>query len=92
MGRRSPKLTPFRQGNLDALCGLYAAINAIRLATASSTHHLTEEDWAELFFALIIEAETAGASHAAGSGIGTKALFRLTKAAARHMADAHGVR
>jgi len=31
-------LKPFRQGQLDTLCGLYSAINAIRLASYSQKH------------------------------------------------------
>ena len=36
MPRRSG-LVPFQQGDLDGLCGIYALINAIRLATEENT-------------------------------------------------------
>ena len=56
MVRRSD-ISPYRQGQLDGLCGLYAIINAIRLATHDRTDEFGHEVWRDLLLALISEAE-----------------------------------
>src|SRR3954466_13010685 len=90
---RRTALVPFQQGHLDALCGVYALINAIRLATEDDTRDFPDAAWQELFFTLLLEAdEAAGAVDAVGSGIDPQPLFRVAQAAVRHMADEHGLR
>ncbi len=45
---RQTGLVPFQQGNLDGLCGIYALINAIRLATEADTRDFPDAAWQEL--------------------------------------------
>lgn len=59
MGRR---LMPFRQGALDALCGLYSVVNAIQFAmytlrhsARSLAHQKLDEHDAEVLFGRLIE-------------------------------------
>jgi hypothetical protein len=89
MARRSD-IAPYRQGQLDGLCGLYAIINAIRLATRDRTDEFSHGVWRELLLALISEAESVTAT-AVVHGIGAKPLCELAKAAQRHLASEHGV-
>jgi hypothetical protein len=56
MARRSG-IAPYRQGQLDGLCGLYAIINAIRLATHDRTDEFGHGLWRELLLALLGEAD-----------------------------------
>ena len=91
MARRSD-IAPYRQGQLDGLCGLYAIINAIRLATRDRTDELGHGVWRELLLALLGAAEdVVGTATAVVHGIGTKPLYELAKAAERHLASEHGV-
>jgi len=91
VSRRSD-IAPYRQGQLDGLCGLYAIINAIRLATRNRTDEFGHEVWRELLLALLGEAENVvGTATAVVHGIGTKPLYELAKRAARHLASEHGV-
>ncbi len=86
-------LVPFQQGDLDGVCGIYALINAIRLATEDDTRCFPDAAWQELFFTLLLEADAVvGTVEAVGLGIDTKPLFRVAQAAVRHMADEHGLR
>ena len=43
---------PFQQGDLDALCGVYALINALRLGNQTLTHP-KRIDWEALFAAIL---------------------------------------
>ncbi len=89
---RRTGLVPFQQGDLDSLCGIYALINAIRLATEADTRGFPEAAWQELFCALLLEAdEVVGAVDAVGLGIDPQPLFRVAQAAVRHMAAEHGI-
>ncbi len=45
------RLEPYLQGDLDGLCGIYAIVNAIRLALVNQNGRFTDEDWHELFCA-----------------------------------------
>lgn len=91
---RPAKLQPFEQGHLDGLCGLYALINAARLAVSrAEVDRCTNEDWEELFHVLLAGADDAiGAVRVTANGIKPKPLYRLAKLARRHMADQHGVK
>jgi hypothetical protein len=83
---------PIARASLDGLCGLYAIINAIRLATHHRTGEFSHAVWRELLLALISEAESVvGTATAVVHGIGTKPLYELAKAAERHLASEHGV-
>ncbi|WP_040577312.1 hypothetical protein [Methylopila sp. M107] len=69
---------PYRQGDLDGLCGLYAIINALRRATRREP--LEEDAWPWLFAELLRKADRSlGAVHAVTCGIDTKPLWRLAK-------------
>jgi hypothetical protein len=86
-GRRI--VTPYQQGSLDGLCGLYSIINAIRLATAGSCE-LGQEDWQELLYALAVATDdTVGLSMAMACGLNADPLFAIMRAGIRHMLDEH---
>ena len=90
---RRTSLVPYQQGDLVGLCGIYALINAIRLATEADTRDFPDTTWQELFFTLLLEADAVvGTVEAVGLGIDTKPLLRVAQAAVRHMADEHGLR
>lgn len=83
-------LLPFRQGELDGLCGIYAVINAIRLALGVRANLLRQRDWQDLFVALLESVDrSVGAAHAASNGIDTQPLRYLLKAAILHLATEH---
>src|SRR5918995_2496656 len=91
MARRL-EIAPYRRGQLDGLCGLYALINAIRLATHHHTGEFGHGVWRDLLLTLLGDAENVvGAATAVVHGIRTKPLYELAKHAARHMASEHGV-
>lgn len=50
---------PFRQGRLDSMCGIYAVINATRIASLPILR-LTADDCQDLFSQLVEELELAG--------------------------------
>jgi hypothetical protein len=82
---------PFQQGNLDGLCGIYALINAIRLATADHLH-LSNNEWMGVFGSLLAQADRhTGATDLVTGGIGTRRLIALTRYAIDHMANHHGI-
>src|SRR4051812_31992671 len=85
-------IAPYRQGQLDGLCGLYALINAIRLATHFHTGEFSHGVWRDLLLALLGEAEdVVGTATAVVHGIRTKALYELGKRAERHLASEHDI-
>ena len=82
---------PFQQGNLDGLCGIYALINAIRLATADQLH-LSNNEWMGVFGCLLAKVDQhTGATDLMTGGIGTRRLIALTRYAIDHMANHHGI-
>ena len=90
MARR--RLKPYQQGQLDGLCGVYAIINAVRLALGDRGGQFAQEDWQELFSALLVEAdEIVGTATIVSGGIDTRPLTKLLKLAVCHMADEHEV-
>ena len=77
---------PFRQGELDGLCGIYAIINAIRLVLGPRASLLKPADWHELFVVLLESIDgPIGAAHAAANGIETKPLRSLLRVASLHL-------
>lgn len=85
-------LKPYQQGQLDGLCGIYAAVNSIRLVLGVEGKHLHRQDWGELFHVLLCVADdSVGALAATAYGIDTKPLRKVFKAAVRHMADEHEI-
>ena len=93
MIKRRPALLPYRQGELDGLCGIYAVVNGVRLALKDRADEFTPEDWQAFFQALMLATdEVVGAAQVAGCGIFPKPLLRIAKIAARHMADEHDLK
>lgn len=83
---------PFLQGELDGLCGIYAIINAIRLAMGPRAGQLAAEHWHDLFAELMAAADDlVGAMQATVSGIEVRPFRKVLKRAARHMRDEHGI-
>lgn len=90
---RVKPITPYRQGQLDGLCGIYATVNAFRLVVGADGKHLHRQHWNELFYVLLSVADDCiGAVAATAWGIDTKPLRKVLKAAARHMADEHEIK
>jgi hypothetical protein len=82
---------PFQQGHLDGLCGIYALINTIRLATADQLD-LSNSEWMEVFGCLLAQADRhTGATNLVTGGIGTRRLIALTRCAIDHIASHHGI-
>lgn len=86
------RLRPYRQGELDGLCGLYAGINAVRWALRDVGAKISIDDWQTLFTVMLAAAEDrTGAYTATAFGIGTKSLLAMLKVARQHLADEHGI-
>jgi hypothetical protein len=82
---------PFRQGDLDALCGAYAVVNAVRLA-ALPRRRLGRAACLELFAALVDELAEAGRLRAfVTGGMNTGTLARLLRRAKRWLDAEHGL-
>ena len=82
---------PLEQGNLDGLCGVYAVVNATRLA-AHPHRRLSATDCYGLFAALL--AELAGEGRLRGfvtSGLGGRVMARLLRRAGRWLRKRHGL-
>ena len=89
--REQPRPLPFRQGNLDGLCGIYALINAIRLVTAEQLD-LSNVEWAGVFARLLAGADDdRGVAKVVTGGIGTWRLIALARAAIDHIAEQYGI-
>ena len=80
---------PFRQGDLDGLCGVYSTINAIRLLAPE----LDRAAATCLFSHLMSELPKIGArpEEVITEGLWRRALERLLRCAARKMADEYDV-
>lgn len=89
VNRKRP-LTPYRQGDLDGLCGLYAVVNAMRLSTKSQRVH--RSIWRDIFAELVILADLhVGISHALTCGIDRTSLIAILEGATRALAERHGL-
>jgi hypothetical protein len=88
-----PLIEPFRQGQLDGLCGVYAIVNAVRLAAQDHPLRLTRSDCEQLFYAILsdLECGTGGILHAVMNGMRPKRFHSATKSAVRHMRDEHDI-
>lgn len=78
--RSSDTIEPYRQGDLDELCGLYAIVNAIRLAEYPR-RKLSRADSRLLFYRGLKFLERRGYGDAPRVGIGTELWTKL----ARHL-------
>src|ERR671932_2235549 len=74
-------LQPYRQGDLDGLCGPYCVVNAVRLA-AHPQRRLREAECTELFAALMAELADIGRLRTAVTD-GTGKVGRLARGNAR---------
>ena len=87
-GRSS--LLPYHQGHLDGLCGIYAIINAVRLATADRLA-LSHDHWTGMFTCLVGEAEkTLNLTGLVATGLGTRQVMKLARYAAE-LVTAYGI-
>ncbi len=80
---------PYRQGDLDGLCGIYSAINAVRALCPE----IDGDEACWLFDPLVRHLPTAGgnASAAVANGICCGDEARLLAKAVRYMADEHDI-
>jgi hypothetical protein len=81
---------PLRQGDLDALCGIYAIINAMRLA-ARGHEAVGELNWRLLFEKLVFEADRKARRPTAACGIDQDRLWKLLNRACKQAAKRHGL-
>jgi hypothetical protein len=83
-----PSLSPYRQGGLDALCGLYAIINAMRRCLGEAY----DEIWPDVFEALLLSTEReVGLAEALTLGIRTKPFRAILQYATWTMAEQYGL-
>lgn len=87
-GRRLPQ--PFRQGDLDGLCGVYSTVNAVRVLCPEVDRKAAE--W--LFEVLMYELPELGrdTEAAVSGGIERPQLAGLIRAAIRYMAEEYEIR
>lgn len=72
-------IKPLQQGELDCFCGIYAAINAVRLALASSAKPIFRKDCHELFAVAAKFVANKDASEALTWGLALRRRLALTK-------------
>jgi hypothetical protein len=82
---------PFEQGDLDGLCGVYAVVNAARLA-AHPHRRLPAAECRGLFAALLAElAEEGRLRGFVAAGLGNRVLARLLRRAGQWLRKRHGL-
>ena len=84
-GRRRPAKRPYRQGDLDGLCGVYSIVNAVRALCPE-----LDQEGAEWLFAHLLQSLSnadVDLSSAVTGGIGRADLGRLVRAAIAYIAD-----
>ena len=80
-------IKPLRQGGLDSLCGVYAIVNAVRLALAPEDR-LTRDDALALYATLTEELARLGDLHdAVTDGIEAGLEWQLAKHAVRYLRE-----
>lgn len=86
---KRPPLQPMVQGDLDSLCGLYSAVNAIRWALGGNPPSLTAED----VFAIVVSQveRVADAGAALTEGIEPPHLYRALTHSLDVLRDHHGI-
>ena len=87
--RRRNRALPYRQGDLDGLCGVYAIANAIRCLRPS----LTQQQADTLFRHLmrVVRSLDTGRVAIAHKGLTHKQMHRLIATASEHMLKTHRV-
>lgn len=74
----NPSIAPLLQGDLDSLCGIYAIINALRLAArATPMTKSVEKDLSYRGVRILLEREILGST--LRNGLGTKKFRRLSR-------------
>ena len=86
---RRRRSTPYRQGDLDGLCGVYAVVNAIRCLRPSHTTGQAEALFMHLM--RVVRGFDTGSVAIAHKGLTHKQMYRLIEAARTHMLKAHRV-
>lgn len=90
-GARRRELQPYRQGELDALCGVYAVVNLVRLVAAPYQRLTRSASW-ELFGELMAELGERGRLPAAVTeGCGTGPMVHMVGRARRWLGDRYGL-
>jgi hypothetical protein len=85
-------MRPYRQGELDFLCGVYCVVNAVRLA-ARSHRRLGHTTSTALFAALVHQLDDRGRLRKVlTSGMGSCLVARLLRGAGGWLQDEHGLR
>ncbi len=75
----NPSISPLQQGDLDQLCGVYAIINALRLAAGPTRiEKRVEKDLLFRGVRLLLEREILGST--LRHGMGTKKFIKLSRA------------
>lgn len=88
----SKPLRPYRQGDLDALCGLYTVINSIRWCLRDYDIAKQGPHWMELFAELSDYAvKEIGHLSISSMGLGLNAMIWLMRTAQEHMRNVHGI-
>jgi hypothetical protein len=85
-------MRPYRQGELDNLCGVYCVVNAVRLA-ARPHRRLRRSTSTALFAVLVRELdERHRLRKVLTSGMGPRLVARLLRGAGQWLEDEHGLR
>lgn len=88
----SKPLRPYRQGDLDALCGLYTVINSIRWCLRGHDIASQGPNWHDLFSELSDYAvKEIGHLSISSMGLGLNAMIWLMRTAQEHMRTVHGI-
>jgi hypothetical protein len=85
--RRLPK--PYRQGDLDGLCGVYSIINSVRVLAPEIDQEAAEWLFSELMYAL--SDFGAEPKEIVTGGIGRRHLSQLIRRAVRYMIDEYEI-
>ena len=86
---RRRRSTPYRQGDLDGLCGVYAIVNAVRCLRPSLTQPQAEALFAQLM--RVARGLDKGRVAIARKGLTHTQMHRLIEAARTHMLKSHRV-
>ena len=87
--RRRNRALPYRQGDLDGLCGVYAIVNAIRRLRPSLTTPQAETLFKHLM--RVVRGFDMGSVAIAHKGLTHKQMQRLFEAAGEHMLKVHQI-
>jgi hypothetical protein len=86
--RRKPKgeIRPYRQGDMDSLCGLYAIINGLRVCCKRAKIN-SKIDWVDCFYLVLRQLEIEGkAISTMLNGMSTRMVVNCLRILAKHFA------